>query len=213
MKTNKQLLADIGNTHFHIYNGEFVEHLSYDAAIEKYSDKKLSYISVKQQLLEEIEEIKGWKNISSLVHIEGDYKTMGADRRALCLSHDNGVFIDAGSAMTVDIVKEGQYLGGYIFPGLKALLGTYASISPVLDVELNREISLTELPSTTKDGISYGIIASIKALIDQHSDGQTLYFTGGDGKFLATFFEAAIYDETLVFKGMKKAVNDKGEPC
>ena len=200
------LLADIGNTHFHIYNGEIVEHLSYDEAIAKYKNEELYYISVKHQLSSEIEQIESWKNISSLVHIEGDYDTMGADRRALCLSHKNGVFVDAGSAITVDVVKEGVYLGGYIFPGIKTMLDSYEKISPALKTDLNKTISLSHLPATTKDGISYGIIASIKALIDKHSNYKILYFTGGDGKFLTSFFDTAIYDETLVFQGMMKVL-------
>ncbi len=200
------LLADIGNTHFHIYNGEEIEHLSYDDAIVKYKNEELHYISVKHQLTKEIEQIKSWKNISSLVHIEGDYDTMGADRRALCLSHKNGVFVDAGSAITVDVVKEGVYLGGYIFPGIKTMLDSYEKISPALKTDLNKTISLSHLPATTKDGISYGIIASIKALIDKHSSRKILYFTGGDGKFLTSFFDTAIYDETLVFQGMMKVL-------
>jgi len=202
------LLADIGNTHFHIYNGESIEHLSYVDAIQKYKEEKLCYISVKHQLSTEIEEIKTWKNISSLVHIEGEYETMGVDRRALCLSHKNGIFIDAGSAITVDVVEKGRYQGGYIFPGLKALLKSYEDISPVLKTELNKTISLAELPTTTKEQISYGIIASIKALIDKHSEGKTLYFTGGDGQFLSSFFEEAVLDELLVFNGLREALKE-----
>ena len=203
------LLADIGNTHFHIYNGESVEHLSYADAIEKYKEKKLCYISVKHQLAAEIEQIKMWKNISSFVHIKGEYETMGVDRRALCLSHENGIFIDAGSAITVDVMEDGIYRGGYIFPGLKAMLNSYAGISSVLDIELNKQISLEQLPTTTKDGISYGIIASIKALIDKHGHGSKLYFTGGDGKFLSTFFKNSVYSELLVFEGIREALKDK----
>ena len=202
------LLADIGNTHFHIYNGESVEHLSYADAIEKYKEKKLCYISVKHQFTAEIEQIKMWKNISSFVHIKGEYETMGVDRRALCLSHENGIFIDAGSAITVDVVEEGRYKGGYIFPGLKAMLKSYEDISPVLKTELNKTISLLQLPTTTKEQISYGIIASIKALIDKHSKGELLYFTGGDGKYLSTFFEESMYDEALVFQGLKQSLKE-----
>ena len=202
------LLADIGNTHFHIYNGKSIEHLSYADAIKKYKDQKLCYISVKHQLSSEIEHISKWKNISSLVHIEGEYETMGVDRRALCLSHENGIFVDAGSAITVDVVEEGRYRGGYIFPGLKALLKSYEDISPVLKTELNKTISLAELPTTTKEQISYGIIASIKALIDKHSEGKTLYFTGGDGQFLSSFFEEAVLDELLVFNGLREALKE-----
>ena len=167
MNERKMLLADIGNTHFHIYNGEEIEHLSYDDAIVKYKNEELHYISVKHQLSKEIEQIKNWRNISSLMKIKNEYDTMGVDRKALCLSHATGVFIDAGSAITVDVMQNGKYLGGYIFPGIKAMLESYRSISPVLDTELNKHISLEQLPTTTKDGISYGIIASIKALIDK----------------------------------------------
>ena len=200
------LLADIGNTYFHIYNGIEVEHLSYEEAIRKYSKEALCYISVKQQLDSTIENITLWKNISQEIQLQGAYETMGVDRRALCLSHENGVFVDAGSAITVDIMQNGKYMGGFIVPGLKAMLQAYTAISPVLETELNETISLEQLPATTKDGISYGIIASIKALIDKHSDGKSLYFTGGDGKLLSSFFEEAMYDEMLVFNGMRKAL-------
>jgi type III pantothenate kinase len=203
---NKLLLADIGNTHFHIYDGQKVEHLTYKNAIEKYKESALYYISVKHQILSEIAALKNWKNISSLMKIEGEYETMGVDRKALCLSHQNGIFIDAGSAITVDVVKNGVYRGGYIFPGLKAMLKAYREISPALESELESKINLQRLPFTTKEQISYGIIASIKALIQMHSDEKTLYFTGGDGKFLSTLFQDAIYDETLVFQGMIKVL-------
>ena len=203
------LLADIGNTHFHIYNGQEVEHLSYDDAIEKYANKEMCYISVKHILEEKIAKIKSWKNISSSVQIEGEYETMGVDRKALCLSHKNGIFVDAGSAITVDVVEEGRYVGGFILPGIKAYLQSYKSISPVLDSSLDIALKLEELPTTTKEQISYGIIASIKALIEKHSKGKTLYFTGGDGKFLSSYFDNALYDETLVFQGIQKAIKDK----
>jgi type III pantothenate kinase len=136
---------------------------------------------------------------------------MGVDRKALCLSHDNGLFVDAGSAITVDMMERGIYKGGYIFPGIKAMLESYKRISPVLDIPLDEHIDVTRLPLTTKEQISYGIIASIKALIDRHSSGRTLYFTGGDGSMLAGFFSNAVYDDTLVFKGMLHALRASGK--
>ncbi|WP_294955097.1 type III pantothenate kinase [Sulfurovum sp.] len=200
------LLADIGNTHFHIYDGGSVEHWTYDEAIDKYADRPLKYISVNAKIEEKIGQIALWENISALIRIPNEYETMGVDRKAFCLSHDNGVFIDAGSAITVDVMQRGIYRGGYIFPGIRAMLESYKRISPVLDVPLDRHIDVTRLPLTTKEQISYGIIASIKALIDRHSNGQMLYFTGGDGKFMAGFFRHAVYDEALVFKGMEHAL-------
>ena len=203
---DKLLLADIGNTHFHIYDGQNVVHLKYHEAVAAYRQRDMKYISVNAEIENRIGCIKGWKNISSQICLLGEYATMGVDRKALCLSHDNGVFIDAGSAITVDVMERGIYRGGYIFPGIKVMLESYARISPALDVPFEACVSLQKLPFTTKEQISYGIIASIKTLIEKHQGGKPLYFTGGDGKLLAGFFRDAIYDETLVFKGMQHAL-------
>ena len=196
------LLADIGNTHTHLYDGKQVTHLTHHDAIEKYGQKSLKYISVNQSLEKIITKQTKWKNISSLITLEGAYDTMGVDRRALCLSHTNGVFVDAGSAITVDVMEGGVYQGGFILPGHRAMLESYAGISPVLKHELNREVCTESLPLTTKDGISYGIIASIKSVIEKHQKGKMIYFTGGDGEFLSSLFEGSVFDETLVFQGM-----------
>ena len=205
------LLADIGNTHCHIYDGKTVEHLTYDDAIDKYQRQTLYYICVNYQLSDKIEKIHRWKNIAYVMHIEGEYETMGVDRKALCLSRKNGIFVDAGSAITVDVVEDGRYIGGFILPGIKAYLQSFQSISSVLDIDLHKTPSFKVLPTTTKEQISYGIIASIKALIEKHSKGKTLYCTGGDGKFLSSYFDKAIYDETLVFQGMKRALHASEE--
>ncbi|HEO99035.1 MAG: type III pantothenate kinase [Campylobacterales bacterium] len=202
-----KLLADIGNTHMHILDEGKILHLKHQEAIDRYQDRELCYISVSHRLDSKITQIKRWKDIAANIVLEGTYATMGVDRKALCLSRRDGLFVDAGSAITVDIVKDGIYWGGFILPGINAYLESYRRISPVLDTSINHTIALDKLPLTTKDGISYGIIASIKALIDQHRDDQPLYFTGGDGAFLSRFFEDAIYDESLVFQGMMQALN------
>jgi len=173
------LLADIGNTHFHIYNGRKVVHMSYHDAIEQYRDKPLKYISVNSHIERQTGCIKGWENVSEKILLPGAYGTMGVDRKALCLSHDNGIFVDAGSAITVDVMERGIYKGGYIFPGIKAMRESYERISPALKTELAEHLDLTQLPLTTKEQISYGIIASIKTLIEKHQKGKPLYFFPG----------------------------------
>jgi len=200
------LLADIGNTNFHIYDGKEIIHLSHKEAIRRFRDKKLLYISVNASLSKKLSKVKKWEDIGSKLFIKGEYPTMGIDRKAIALSKKNGIFIDAGSAITVDIVRDSQYKGGFILPGLQAYLKSYRDISPALKIELNPKISLNKLPKTTKDAISYGIIASIKALISNHKHHTKLYFCGGDGEFLSTFFKNSIYDERLLFKGMKKGL-------
>lgn len=200
------LLADIGNTRMHIYNGKEVIHLSHKDAMEQYANEKLHYITVKHQLKEQLRGLEKWTNISNEMVLKNSYRTMGIDRKALCLSHENGIFVSAGSAITVDVVEEGVYQGGFLLPGLRAYLKAYASISPALETQLNSNISLEALPQTTKDGISFGIIASIKMLIEKHQGTKTLYISGGDGKLMASFFENAVFDETLIFQGIKNAL-------
>jgi len=203
------LLADIGNTRVHIFDGKNVLHLSHEEAIAGYRTVPLLYICVNHTIKSRLEYIAPWEDVSNCLSIDGEYETMGVDRKALCLSHSNGIFIDAGSAITVDIVRNGVYQGGFILPGIKAYLESYKMISPALDIALNRECSLVSLPRTTKDSVSYGIIASIKAVIDNHKTDLPLYFTGGDGEWLSSLFPNSKFDELLVFKGMQKALKDK----
>ena len=134
------LLADIGNTRMHIYNGKEVIHLTHQDAIKKYSHKKLKYITVKHQLKEQLASIENWTDISKQIKIKNEYKTMGVDRKALCLSHRDGIFVSAGTAITVDVVENGVYRGGFLLLGLRAYIDAYATISPALKIELDREI-------------------------------------------------------------------------
>ena len=200
------LLADIGNTRIHIYDGNKVVHLSHDDAIAQYAHQKLKYITVKHQLKEQLEALEHWEDVSDLMRIPNEYATMGIDRKALCLSHDNGIFVSAGSAITVDVVEEGSYQGGFLLPGFRAYIEAYASISPALATALNAKVSLTTLPTTTQDAISFGIIASVKALIEKYQGSKQLYISGGDGALLSSFFENAIFDETLIFQGMENVL-------
>jgi len=200
------LLADIGNTRIHIYDGKKVIHLSHEEGIKKYANKKIKYITVKHQLKEKLSSMKNWEDVSDLMRIPNEYNTMGIDRKALCLSHSTGIFVSAGSAITVDVVENGLYQGGFLLPGLKAYIEAYASISPALETTLNSSVSLTDLPILTKDAISFGIISSIKTLIEKYQGKKKLYLSGGDGELLSSFFENVVYDETLIFQGMKRAL-------
>ena len=62
------------------------------------------------------------------------------------------------------------------------------------------------MPIGTVDGISYGIVNSIKTIIERHQNDKQLYITGGDGEFLSSFFKGAIFDESLIFLGMEKSL-------
>lgn len=116
--------------------------------------------------------------------------------------------VDSGSAITIDIMQEGIHLGGYILPGIDSYRRFFHSIAQVLRVDFNLGVSLDSLPQNTRDATSYGCLKSIILTIKEVAKDNYIYFTGGDGKFLSRFFENSIYDNTLVFKGMLKAIED-----
>jgi len=209
-------LADIGNTRIHLYKEGNITHLLHKEGLGL-ELKEVYYINVKKALTMQLREKKNWIDISCVIELKGSYETMGVDRKALCLSYQDGLFISAGTAITVDVVEEGVYKGGFILLGLRAFLKAYKEISSALDIVLNEEINLTTLPKSTIDSISYGIIAPIKAIVLQNQKHHQIYITGGDGAFLSSFFENSIYDESLIFKGMKNALDNKkgkkGKAC
>jgi len=198
------ILADVGNRHVHIWEDGDVSHLPLMDAIEQYGTDRVYYINVSRAYHDTLSALEEWYDISEKVMIEGQYEGMGVDRKALCLSHDNGIFVDAGSAITVDKVVDGVYQGGFILPGIHAYTKAYADISPKLDVVLDKSIHLDRLPKSTQGSVSFGTIAPIIAVIETIRSGLPLYFTGGDGAWLAGYFPEAVFDETLLFEGMKK---------
>ena len=202
------ILADIGNTNAHICEDFKIEHMSIALFLDRYPQKRLYYISVNKTLTQESLP-DSWRDISGMIHIPGEYDGMGVDRRALCLSHQDGVFVDAGSAITVDRVVGGIYQGGFILPGITAYQKAYASISDVLDCRIDKDIDIDKIPISTASGISFATIASIVTLIREFSKGMDIYITGGDGRVISQKIDRAIYDESLLFKGIKKAIKNK----
>jgi len=198
------ILVDVGNTRAHVWHNGAIEHMSIDKAVRRYHTRRVEYINVNPHHTDLLSALATWHDLDAQLHLPDDYPTMGVDRRAVCLSHEAGIFIDAGSAITVDKVIEGTYQGGFILPGLSASRRAYAVISPALDVP-PEPVALDRLPTTTEIAVNFGIIAPIIAIIQQTRDDLPIYITGGDGQIIAGYLDDAVYDETLVFKGMQNA--------
>lgn len=201
------LLCDVGNTFLHFYhNGKVWKEKPYHIT-QKKQDLPIYYISVNPRFERcLLASHNVCINISKYIELNSGYQGLGIDRMAACKAIDDGVIIDAGSAITLDIMHEGFHMGGFIMPGLNAYKNMYANISPALESNIEMAVDLSTLPQNTKDAISFGTIKSIVLMIKSATKSKKLYFTGGDGKFFAKFFENAIYDNTLVFKGMQKTI-------
>lgn len=202
------LLCDIGNSYFHFGCGSIFWREQPNKLTRKKSEFVIYYISVnarnEKKLLQSHESCV---NIEEFIQLDTIYQGLGVDRKAACLAVESGIIVDAGSAITLDIVQHESHLGGYIMPGIEGYRRLFSSID-ALKTGFNLDVALNALPQNTKDAISYGCLRSIILTIQDvsHQNRIPIYFTGGDGKFLSRFFDNAIYDETLVFKGMQKAL-------
>ncbi len=204
------LLVDIGNSYAHIYSNGTIEHIKHSEFFKEYSNYKLYYINVNPKLYSKLILKDNWIDISSYIKIDGEYSDMGVDRRALMLGGDDGIYIDAGSAITIDKKINNRFIGGMILPGLKYIKESYGNISSKLNIDKFTIIDLDNLPnSSTKESVNFGAIAPVLAVIKSiNRESLPLYFSGGDGKILADMLDAK-YDETLIFKGMKRVIKER----
>jgi len=205
MDTSSVKLVDIGNTHAKIYeNGN----ITYIKADEFWLDEEFYYISVNKELNKKLKDNKKAIDIQKYITLETTYQGLGVDRKILCSYIDNGVIVDAGSAITVDVMQNSVHLGGYIYPGISKLLHSYEEISDALKVQRCDEISLDMLPKNTKEAINFAVIKSVVLLVKDVSKDKKIYFCGGDGKMLSSYFENSCYEEDLIFKAMKNIIKD-----
>ncbi|EES89284.1 type III pantothenate kinase [Helicobacter canadensis] len=203
------ILCDIGNTFLHFYYRGRVWKEKRNNLSQKDSSEVVIYISVNQESTRSLLLSHPYCfDLTPYMNLDTNYKGLGIDRIAACNAISDGVIIDAGSAITLDIMHDGLHLGGCILPGIAQIQKGFKSIS-VLDCGINLSVPLDTLPQNTKDAVSYGILKPIILLIENFSKNKKIYFTGGDGKFLSRFFENAIYDDLLIFKGMQNIITAK----
>ncbi|MCX2682451.1 type III pantothenate kinase [Campylobacter sp. MIT 21-1685] len=202
------LLCDLGNSNASFLDDKKHFTLSIEQFREFRSEKKIFYINVNQNLKEYLQSQKNCIDLEKYFVFDTIYQGLGVDRIAACYTIEDGVVVDAGSAISVDIVSNSIHLGGFILPGIANFRKIYTSISPRLEYEFNTQVSLDAFPQKTRDALSYAVFKSIYLLIKDTTQNKKLYFTGGDGQFLANFFEYAIYDKLLVFRGMKKVLKE-----
>lgn len=197
------IFCDIGNTNAHLLIDGCLEVKRLKEFLEFSTDKKVYYICVNDRIRLFLQTKSNFVDLEPHIKFDTKYRGMGIDRICACKAVNNGVIVDAGSAITVDIMRKGLHVGGYILPGLAAYEGAYAAISPRLRLTINKDIRLDKIPQSTEEAISYATIKSIKLMIESSAKNRKIYFSGGDGEYLASFFENAIYDKMLVFKTLR----------
>lgn len=166
---------------------------------------------------------KNWKesvviidsDVDEFKHLNGyrDGSTLGVDRWLAMVAaqfyyKNNFCIIDAGTAITVDVVDAaGEHIGGVIMPGKQLMAESLASGTENIDIS-NGEV--VELADSTINGVSSGVLACVvggiekvlSVIVEKHSD-ITVIVTGGDADLIksALCFEVVL-EKNLVLQGV-----------
>ena len=143
-----------------------------------------------------------------------DYQQLGVDRwLAVIAAHkktaDSLIVVDAGSAVTIDIVgAQGAHQGGYIVPGLRLMHQALWQGTEHIKVEAKSVANITTPGRSTDDAVDKGclllLVSTIESLVNQY--GCKLVITGGDGLILRDQLSVpADYYPDLVLEGLAVA--------
>lgn len=201
------ILCDIGNTTYHfLVNGKHKKYFL-DEKVPKF-DEELYFVSVNEKATKKLlKKNPQAKNIKDILKFETIYQGLGIDRAVACSFQQNAVIVDAGSAITVDIIEDGIHMGGFILLGLRRFMKSYPKISKKLKFDFEKNINLDKIPLQTKDAITYAMMKSIILPIKEVSLNKNIIFTGGDGELLSKYFENSQYKKDLIFENMKRMID------
>lgn len=146
-------------------------------------------------------------------------ETLGKDRlAAVCgaselFPNKNSLIIDAGTAITYDILKDGKiYEGGNISPGIKIrfkALNTFTKKLPLIDIDAeDNNLFGQNTEQAIRYGVQNGILHEVKGVIEdfklKYSD-LNIIFTGGDSFFFEKLLNFRIFAEpNLTTLGLNK---------
>ncbi len=150
-------------------------------------------------------------------------RMLGADRIAnVSYAHFSSqkfqIVVDLGTALTIDVVnKNGNFLGGIIYPGLSALAdGLYKSTEKLPLVKITKPKTLigTNTESAILSGIYHGVLFLTKGFIDNicnfynicGANNVSVIFTGGQSSLIFDEIDInaeKILDEYCTLKGIK----------
>lgn len=152
-------------------------------------------------------------------------ETLGLDRflstlGAHKIAKDSVIVVDAGTAITVDLMnKDGIYQGGVIMPGLQPLRRSIIELLPELP-DFPDTIPDVWPGKSTKESIQWGttgmVSYALKAYIESHIqllDKQPkIILTGGDAKWVGSLLDGTFKFQIhpfLLFDGMRAMANLK----
>jgi type III pantothenate kinase len=110
--------------------------------------------------------------------------------------NQSAIIVDAGSAVTVDLVdRNGVFRGGAILPGLRLMaksLHDYTAKLPLVEINERRPPPGTSTITAIETGVFHAVAGGIDRLVAEmpHEDA-VVYFAGGDAALLAPHLRTA----------------------
>lgn len=148
---------------------------------------------------------------SSVICGYRDHTQLGVDRwlalvAAYAKENQAVIVVDAGSAVTVDIVcAEGVHQGGYIVPGLRLMHEVLWQGTDRIKVEAKPIVEISEPGLSTDEAVDKGCILMLVSMVESLAAKyqSKLIVTGGDGSLLseALNVDAELYPD-LVLEGL-----------
>ncbi len=147
--------------------------------------------------------------------------TLGYDRIADAVGANtifpgrNVLIIDAGTAITIDLVtEEGKFTGGNISPGAAVrarALNTYTSRLPLVDLDGEYRLMGRKTEEAIRSGILSGILFELEGyiirMIREFKDLQII-LTGGDAKYFDKKLNYSIFvDSNLNLTGLNRILD------
>lgn len=204
------ILCDIGNTSYHFLQNQNSYREDAKSFNPEEVKEKVYFICVNAEIKKRLLLLENWIDLAPFIDMNSYYATMGIDRIFAVEAIENGIIIDAGSAITVDLVKDSAFMGGFIYPGIKAMQNAYTNISPALAYSFNFDVELDIMPKNSQDAISYGFVKTLYAEVISYN--MPIFLTGGDALAFKKVFKDAKVDEELIFGAMKKIIK-KAKLC
>lgn len=157
-------------------------------------------------------------SFKSLLPFSVDYETpetLGMDRLAAIAGAynrnpaGNVLVIDAGTAVTFDVLCRGRYLGGSISPGLSVrfrALNSFTGRLPLVEMSDETPFPARSTRNAINSGVIFGIVFEINEYIREFNkkySGTEVILTGGDAPFLTgRISERHKTDPVLVMSGL-----------
>ena len=208
------ILCDIGNTSYHFKTNKKTFKVSIDESLKdlpSYIEEEIYFISVNKKATKKFKKKYAHSmNLKFIIKFKTAYEGMGIDRQVVCHQIQDGIIVDLGSAITVDIMKKGKHKGGFILPGIESYKSIYPNISKKLSFDFEKDTNLDKIPLRTNDAINYAIFGAITLPIIKEYEKYKIkiYFTGGDKNLLKRYFLdiPVKYKKNMIFNSMEKII-------